>query len=64
MQERRIEVGAVGPHQRMNFRIDFNSGEKRRIAERSGDLARQDWQASADSSSIPPRRGFGIEPSG
>jgi hypothetical protein len=27
----------------MNFRIDLNRGEKRRIAERSVDLAREDW---------------------
>lgn len=52
MQDRRIEVGAVGPHQRMNFRIDFNSGKKRGIAKRSVNLARQDW-LQIDFSYIP-----------
>lgn len=43
MQDRRIEVGSVGPNKRMNFRINLNRCEKRRIAERSVDLAREDW---------------------
>ena len=33
MQRRRIEVGSVGPDQRVNFGIDSNLIEQRKIAQ-------------------------------